>query len=188
MSSFLTFLLSLLFVYSLITDRLSAPQPASDGDIPQWKKNLLAQKNNWLAQDKHASTSDASNTGQNVNFAPVVATNAPTGHSSTFNKQTGHALHPRQIADNLLAQAFRAIKAASQADFRQAFETKSEVDFLDDLFQGSTCAFLIFLSFIPCCLGSCLRLLHWCVVYNQPAMALSLLSDGARSDIVNSKG
>lgn len=165
-------------------NRLATPQTSSAGsgdDIPQWKKNLMAQKNNWLAQDKSNTNASASTT-----TASATNTTAPQGAKKAVNfastqletksissdptrGPSGNVLHPRQIADNLLAQAFRAIKAGNQGDFRQTFETKSEVDFLDDLFQGNT-------------------LLHWCVVYNQPAMALSLLSDGARSDIVNNKG
>jgi hypothetical protein len=85
-----------------------------------------------------------------VNFAPVVTSQTTTSSASTdamssiARPGSGHALHPRQIADNLLAQAFRAIKAGSQSDFRQTFETKSEVDFLDDLFQGNTYVLLLF--------------------------------------------
>jgi len=76
-------------------------------------------------------------------------------------------LHPQQKAERLLAEAYASIKEGHMLKFQHVFEQKSEIDILDMLFEGNT-------------------LLHHCVTYNRPKMALVLLGDGAKF-IKNSK-
>jgi len=66
----------------------------------------------------------------------------------------------QQKAVKLLSEAYIAIEEGNMSNFNQVFETKSEIDFLDMFIEGNT-------------------LLHHCVTYNRPKMALSLLGNGA---------
>jgi len=99
-------------------------------NIPDWKKNLMAQKSEW---EKN----------------PVKSKQEPTQKNQEI-----------KIGATLLNEAYQSIVDDNYSKFHHTFDQKSEVDILDTFYKGNT-------------------LLHWCVLYNRPKMALLLLGNGA---------
>jgi len=83
-----------------------------------------------------------------------------TSRTKAKEFQENSAQYFQQKAEKLLEEAYHAIEDGNMANFNAVFETKSEIDFLDMFYEGNT-------------------LLHHCVTYNRPKMALSLLGNGA---------
>jgi len=105
---------------------------STENTVPDWKKDF---------EEKKKLLTD-----------PSKAKKKKRGNSAT--------LHPQQIAEKLLREAVLAIKEENFSRFEHVFEQKSEIDFLDFLFEGNS-------------------MLHYCVTFNQPKMALLLLGNGA---------